>query len=291
MATKLSGTRDPQTDEESRPRQYTRVPSRATQVGPPRVALPSWRDWCFFALQIALVASIELVDDGVRGVLAPRDASVAQANALHIMQAEQNLGLWIEPAIQNAFLATHRLFGLLIDQGVLNLLVTTLYGAGHVLITLVFSSWIFWRHRALFPFLRNAFVCTTALAVLLYNTFPLAPPRLASGLLYDGHPYHFADLVFGAGGGVKLSFDEFAAMPSLHVCWALLVGGTVALIARPLAVRLLAAIYPIVMALAVIVTGNHYLADALVAALVVLVALLLAWAASRFAPRLATVGA
>jgi hypothetical protein len=126
---------------------------------------------------------------------------------------------------------------------------------------------------------------------LLYNTFPLAPPRLASGLLYDGRPYHFADLVFGAGGGVKLSFDELAAMPSLHVCWALLVGGTLALIARPLAVRLLGAIYPIVMTLAVIVTGNHYLADALVAALVVLVALLLAWAASRWAPRLATVGA
>jgi membrane-associated phospholipid phosphatase len=74
-------------------------------------------------------------------------------------------------------------------------------------------------------------------------------------------------------------------MPSLHVAWALIVGVGVAWIARPIALRLLGLVYPFLMSLAVIVTGNHYIADCLGGAAVVVVAWFLSTLISRWQSR------
>ena len=87
--------------------------------------------------------------------------------------------------------------------------------------------------------------------------------------------------MFGGGGGVKLSFDEFAAMPSLHVAWALIVGLTVAYVARAPLARLLGLLYPLVMGTAVVVSGNHYIADGLGAIAVLSVSFLIVTIISR----------
>ena len=146
---------------------------------------------------------------------------------------------------------------------------------------MAFSFWIFAFRRRLFPLLLNVFLVTNALAVVLYESYPLAPPRLEPSLEYGGHPFHFLDPVFGDGAGVRVGFNEYAAMPSIHIAWALILSVTLVLTARPLLVRVLAAAYPAVMLVTVVVTGNHYLLDAVGGAAVVALGLVAALAYAR----------
>jgi hypothetical protein len=222
----------------------------------------SWREWGTFAWQASLVVAIELTDDAVRGLVDPRSPAPALVNAVRVMGFEEAHGLWVEPGMQRFFEQPHHWLGLTIDWSQVVTLVDSIYGISHSLVTLLVAAWIFWMRRRFYPFIRNVFIIATALSVLIYNLFPLAPPRLAVGLRYEGHPFHFVDTVF-ANGGVNLSFDQYAAMPSLHIAWALIAGGSLLFLARPLLLRIYGALHPIVMTFVVIVTGNHYVMDCL----------------------------
>ena len=114
----------------------------------------------------------------------------------------------------------------------------------------------------------------TAIALVGYVLFPAAPPRLA-GL-------GFADTVTHSTG-LDLSSDmlgalynPFAAVPSLHFGYALIVGVSLATIARHRVVRVLGALYPPAMLLIIVATGNHFFVDAALGGLAVVVGWLVA---------------
>jgi hypothetical protein len=226
---------------------------------------PRWQVWLSFVAQIVLVVALGSVDDLLHALTHQNNAQLALANAARVEGFEAAHGLWVEPAVQAFFTHAHDFFGTVVGYAQLVPLFNAIYGLGHVGITLAFAVWMFLYRRPLFAFVRNIFVFTNALAILTYEVFPLAPPRLANALRfrYDGNPYHFIDTVFGSGGSLKLDFNEFAAMPSLHVGWALIVSLTVFMVVRPLALRVLVLLYPVLMLTTVIVTGNHYVADGL----------------------------
>jgi hypothetical protein len=186
------------------------------------------RDWLYLSGQIALVTGIELSDDVAHALLPITNAVAGLAHAQRVMDFERAHGFWLEPGIQHFFASTHILLGHVVGWAQVKPIVDMLYGEGHVFFTLAFAIWVFLRRRALFPLIRNVFVLTNLMAVALYEIFPLAPPRLATDLSYQGRPFHFIDAVFGGGGGIKLGFNDYAAMPSVHVAWALIVGLTVA---------------------------------------------------------------
>lgn len=258
----------------------------ATDARQSPASFPTWGEWVSFLLQVCLVVGIEVSDDITRGKFFPRAPGPAQANAEAVARFEQAHDLWVEPAIQRYFEHPHDVLWLTLDWGRVVPVVNTFYGAAHGLVTMAFAIWIFWRRPHLFPFLRNVFLAATALSVMIYNLFPVAPPRLADRLTFNGQPYHFIDTVF-VGGGVTLSFDKYAAMPSLHVVWALIVGLSLAWTARSLLGRVLWPIYPIVMSLVVMVTGNHFILDCFGALAVVVAGCLVAVLAARLSPRLA----
>jgi hypothetical protein len=125
------------------------------------------------------------------------------------------------------------------------------YFIGHFALTGVFFLWLYRRSRPTFRTFRNGFLATTAVALAVHRLYPTAPPRLADvGLVHPG---------FGLAG---LS-NPVAAVPSLHAGWALGVGIGVVRFARPVAWRLAGALYPAVVVLTIVVTGNHFLLDAL----------------------------
>ena len=125
--------------------------------------------------------------------------------------------------------------------------------------------------RRLYLRLRTLLLVSLGIALVIYVAFPTAPPRLVPGL-------GIADTVGLAGhdrgsfAGVR--FDPYAAMPSLHVGWSLLVGLTVFRATSRTWLKAIALAHPVLMALAVTATGNHYLVDSLAGALVALLAIL-----------------
>src|SRR5437588_9192390 len=70
---------------------------------------PSVREWCWFALQLLLVCSVQIGEDTVRGNLFPSDRAEAEGNAHRIVRFEQGLQLSVEPAWQSAVLHLHAL--------------------------------------------------------------------------------------------------------------------------------------------------------------------------------------
>lgn len=232
----------------------------------------SWRRWMMardmavFLSQVVLVAAVGSIDDLIHAVFGQGNGRLAVENAARIVQFEATHGLWIEPGVQSFFTHAHDFFGMVITSSIPICIFDGIYGLGHVGVTLAFALWMFIYRRPLFSFVRNIFLILNGLAVLTYEVFPLAPPRLAGSLYYDGHPYRFTDTIFGAGKGLHLSFNDFAAMPSLHVGWALIVALTLFWVVRQPLVRFGALLWPVTMMATVIVTGNHYIADSVGAA-------------------------
>lgn len=231
--------------------------------------------WLSFLGQIGLVAAVEVTDDLLRGAIAQHGSAIGIANAVRVVRFEAAHGFMVEPGWQRFFEQTHHVLGLAFGWAQAMLLVNGVYTVGHVGVTFAFALWIYLCRRELFPFFRNIFFASNALALVLYELYPMAPPRLTPHLhMIDTLPHLLGS--DGKLGGTGAGYDEFAAMPSLHMAWALIVGAGVLLTARPLAVRALAPLYPALMLVAVVVTANHFLMDAVGAAAVVSLAAVMA---------------
>jgi hypothetical protein len=154
-----------------------------------------------------------------------------------------------------------------------------LYVAGHFLLTAVFFVWLYRRSRPAFRVFRDAFLAATAIALVVHWQFPTAPPRLA-GIGLEDTLRHLSGIDIGSPGSAGLS-DPVAAVPSLHAGWATGVAAGLVLHARPLAWKAAGAVYPVAVFLTIIVTGNHFVFDALTGMLVMAAGFGLAVAANR----------
>ncbi len=221
-----------------------------------------------FAAQVLITIAVQVGDDLARGIVSQHGAIEGIRNARQIVAFEAAHGFWIEPAWQLFFQQTHRVLSIPVSWTDIAHFMNAIYVFGHVFGTLGVGIWVYCYRRRFFALFRNTIIVTNVIAVILYQVFPVAPPRLTSNLTFNHHPFTFQDTMYGVlfnGGRVgstPVSYNEFSAMPSLHIAWALVVGITVVLLARPLAVKLLGFLYPALMLLAVVVTGNHYLLDA-----------------------------
>ena len=148
-----------------------------------------------------------------------------------------------------------------------------LYASLHYLVTPIVLIWLWRRHRDAYSPARQTLVIATLLALVGYTLLPIAPPRMLPGFVDTMARYAHAGWWGGdasAPRGTGQLTNQLAAMPSMHVGWALWCGWQLVQHAKPMAVRLLGAGYPLVMTFVVVATGNHYLLDA-VAGIVVIV--------------------
>jgi hypothetical protein len=132
--------------------------------------------------------------------------------------------------------------------------------------------WVYVWHRADYPRVRTLVVLFTA-ASLLVQLIPVAPPRLLPGTGLVDTGFRYGESVYTWGNGA-LEADQYSAMPSVHVGWALIVAIAVVSVSRS-RWRWLAVLYPAMTTLVVVVTANHYWADGVAAALLVVLAVLL----------------
>lgn len=135
------------------------------------------------------------------------------------------------------------------------------YGAIHVPALLVFLVWLWVRHRDQYPHVRNGLIFLTAWCLII-RFIRVAPPRFLPDLGFIDLSTRYGFSIYGpVGTGVS---DQFAAMPSIHVGWAAVVGfGMLAVTASPW--RWLGMVHLVLTMLVVAATGNHWWLDGIVA--------------------------
>jgi PAP2 superfamily len=156
------------------------------------------------------------------------------------------------------------------------------YDILHFPVLILCLIWVYWRHRDQYPRIRTILVIFTA-ASLLVQLIPVAPPRLLGDTRMVDTAFHYGQSVYTWGNGA-LEADQYSAMPSVHVGWALVVAIAVITVSRS-RWRWLAAAYPALTMLAVVVTANHFWLDGIVAAALVLLAVLAERAGSSLSGR------
>ena len=148
----------------------------------------------------------------------------------------------------------------------------TYYATVHFPATAAFLIWLYLRRPGHYVWARRVLAAVTAAALVAHLTFPLAPPRLlaATGLVDTGQVY--GPTVYGASPQADSLSNQFAAMPSLHFGWALMVAIGL-IVATGSRWRRLWLLHPLVTLLVIVGTANHYWLDAIVAAALLGIAL------------------
>jgi hypothetical protein len=156
------------------------------------------------------------------------------------------------------------------------------YDTMHLTTMFVFLIWLWLRHRDRYPFFRNMLVFFTAMS-LLTQMVAVAPPRLIGipGLIDT--PAAYGQSVYPIFGDLA---DQYAAMPSIHVGWAILVSYAVVK-ASPSRFRWLAILHGAITCFVVVATGNHYILDGVAAVVLLVIAYFLAKAVDRIKLRFA----
>jgi hypothetical protein len=214
----------------------------------------------FLAQELVLWASLYGVYLLVRGQTIA-GLGEALANARKVVDLERLAGLDQERLVQEASRATGFLDGFLAHY----------YELGFFPVVIAGLVFLAYRDRDRYRELRTAMLVSIAAATVLFALLPTAPPRLVPGLGLDdtvGMNGHDVGSLYG------IPYNPYAAMPSMHVGWTLLLAIGLYGVAHGV-LRVIVVAHPAIMALAVVATGNHYLLDALAGATIAMVALAL----------------
>jgi hypothetical protein len=184
--------------------------------------------------------------------LQPIRAHTALSHGWEVLHVERSLHLAPELAL-DTWMAAHR---------GLALIVSDYYDVAHFVVTFAVLGVLWWKRADLYRPLRNALVLANLLAFVVFWLYPVAPPRMLAG---SG----FKDVVASTGaigswhtGSLSHYANEFAAMPSLHMAWAVWSAIAVWRLLGPnRRWRGLVALYPLLTVFSVLATGNHYLLD------------------------------
>ncbi|MCW3016845.1 MAG: hypothetical protein JWO02_3937 [Solirubrobacterales bacterium] len=203
--------------------------------------------------QIALFASAYYAYRFLRGVVDDgQGAAIAFQNARDLISIEQTLGIFSERNLQ-------KWTG---GWDVSTDFASLVYINAQTTIVLAAIVYLYLRHNARYYFVRNMMIVAMAIALIGYIVYPTAPPR------FFFPEYGFRDTVSEFTGvghtDVKVNalFNPYAAVPSMHCCFAIIIGGTLSTLSKHRVTRILWAAYPILMTWIVVVTGNHWILDA-----------------------------
>ncbi|MFE5591734.1 phosphatase PAP2 family protein [Streptomyces sp. NPDC056549] len=231
--------------------------------------------------EVSLIAVVYAAYSGGR-LLVRGDEASAVAHGLAILRFEERLGIDAE----------HPLNRLFTDVAALGVPADFAYASLHYLVTPAVLVWLFRRRPAHYRAARTWLMLSTLLGLVGFTLLPTCPPRLLDAAHgFTDTMAHFASYGWWGGeasaprglGGLT---NQYAAMPSLHVGWALWCGAMLWRYGRSPLTKALGAAYPLVTTLVVMGTANHYLLDAVAGAAVMGAGLLLAPHALRLADRI-----
>ncbi len=255
----------------------TSLPMEAGQEDE-RAGLRWWKE-LLLAGAVYLVYSIVRNQFGSAG----GDPGPAYGHALDIIDLERAMHLYVEADLQQWYLD-------LPGNGLIRLW-NVYYGLAHFLVTLVALVWMFRRDPVRHRLLRNTLALTTALAVIGFAAYSLMPPRLlddpgeyggcqvyAPDAAAAAEPgaltapgcdrFGYVDTIAAHGGWISFGNEgyedvsnQYAAMPSMHIGWSTWCAFVLVPLVRRRWAKVLAALYPVVTLVCIVLTANHYWID------------------------------
>jgi len=203
----------------------------------------------------------------------PDDALAAFQHARDVIGIERTLNVFVEPSLQT--FASGQQW--LLDA------CAWMYINAQTSITLGALAWLYLFRNRSFYFVRNMFLVAFGVACIGYAVFPTAPPRFFP-------EWGFFDAVSDFTGVPQDSvtigklFNPYAAVPSMHVGFALMISMPLMRLVRWRALRVFWAIYPLIVVFVIVVTANHFLADAFLGACAAGIGALVATQMARLRP-------
>ena len=217
------------------------------------------RGWIDLLRQILLFVGALLLYNLVRGIVAGDNPYKPFGDAMRIINLERTLHIFVEPSVQ-AWAQNKHVLMEAADWTYLN---------GHFVVTLGVLAFIYARRNQSFYFVRNMFMIAMALALIGYWLYPTAPPRLMPEW---GFTDAISNFVTGGTGSIdfgptKAFMNFYAAVPSMHVCFAVMIGGSMVRLVSWRPGKIAWALYPLLVTFVVVATANHYLIDVFLGAL------------------------
>jgi hypothetical protein len=210
-------------------------------------------------VEIIVMVCLYAVYDSARGVVGGGDGR-AYRDARNVAHLEHELHIFSEPRIQSALAHIPGINGIFAVG----------YSTFHLGVTALVLGWLYYRRPHVFARIRTLLTVTSVLAVIGFAFFPTAPPRLAGVGIKD--TLHIGKTTAESGVWDWL-YNPYAAVPSLHMAFAVIAGGSLVVFARWRWMRLVGVAYPIFIAAEVIGTGNHFIFDVVTGMLTAAVAL------------------
>ncbi|MEO5874127.1 MAG: phosphatase PAP2 family protein [Streptosporangiaceae bacterium] len=233
----------------------------------PRKVPPVWRELLLIVLFYAAYTVTRIV-------LSPTGTETAFVHAQEVMRWEDELGINFELTLN----------GHLLDHERLAFLANLFYLSAHFVVTTGIAVWLYRRRPAHYQWLRGGLMLATAVALVGFWLYPLAPPRfLPSAGFVDPVVFFGTPGLYSSGASTTMA-NQYAAMPSMHAGWALWCGIALVFLADRWWLRLLGVLYPVTTILVILSTANHYLLDAVIGNMIILSALSATWLLYRWAP-------
>lgn len=212
-----------------------------------------------FLREAAIILGAYFAYFGVRAI-SEGSASIAHENAKLLIELEQNIGLFVEPSVQGVLMSSEAFIDV----------VNWIYVWGHWPVIGAVAIWLFARKPSAYRTYRNALMISGAIGLVFYISFPAAPPRFTDlGLV---------DTVFSQSNFAKLMqptdfTNQYAAFPSLHFGWSLLMATAIYRESRKQPLRVVAWLLPLGMFVSIVATANHFVVDAIAGGIVALIGL------------------
>jgi membrane-associated phospholipid phosphatase len=196
--------------------------------------------------ELAIIAVLLFAYDRIRD-LSTANTVTAFAHGIDVLSIERALHFNLELPF-NLWMSSH--------QG-LALATSLYYQFAHLSVTMTVLAICFVWYPAIYRPARNALLLINAVGMLVFWLFPTAPPRLLPGTGFID-----TSVVEGVSTPVREgSVNQFAAMPSLHIAWAVWTAVIAMIMVRRRALQCACMVYPVLTTLAVVGTANHYLLD------------------------------
>jgi hypothetical protein len=211
----------------------------------------------------------------------PQQESIARRHGRGVQHLQDALHLNFELSL-NHYVAAHEWIAQVMDY---------YYATLHFIVTIGVMLWLFIRRPQLYRGARTVLVATSLTGLLGFYLYPLAPPRLLPQYDYIDTLLKFHTWGSLADPKIAEHSNQFAAMPSLHIAWALWCGIALFRCAKPTWIRVLGLLYPVATLLVIVGTANHFIIDAVGGAAIIVVGFGVQWLLSGRGAFTAPVGA